>query len=212
MLLEGRFVRLEPLMVPHAAALHGANSDPARWHWLPYGPFALAEYEDWVREISRHPDPLFFAFVTDQGPVGIASYLRIAPAAGSIEIGHINFSPLLAATPAATEGLFLMMDWAFAAGYRRLEWKCDSKNLPSRRAAQRLGLSWEGIFRQATLSKGRNRDTAWFAATDGDWKMLRGAFTRWLAETNFDGEGRQRERLSALTAPALVARDPLEMS
>ncbi|WP_234455026.1 GNAT family N-acetyltransferase [Thermohalobaculum xanthum] len=205
--MTGRLVRIEPLMVDHAAALHAANSSVENWAYLPYGPYpSLAAYEDWVSEVSRHSDPLFFAIVDpSEGPVGVASYLRIAPASGSIEVGHINFSPRLQGRPAATETMYLMMRWAFEAGYRRYEWKCDSRNAPSRRAAQRLGLSYEGIFRQATISKGRNRDTAWYAAIDAEWPALKAAFETWLDPANFDAEGRQRQRLSDLTRPILVA-------
>ena len=122
----------------------------------------------------------------------MASYLRIAPEAGSIEVGHINFSPLLQQTPAATEAMYLMMKRAFDLGYRRYEWKCDALNAPSRTAAERLGLSYEGMFRQATVYKGRNRDTAWYAAIDQEWPALAAAFERWLAPENFDGDGMQR--------------------
>ncbi|MEL6768694.1 MAG: GNAT family protein [Pseudomonadota bacterium] len=208
MVLEGAHVRLEPLTLAHADALHAANDEPERWAYLPYGPFEPEGYRDWVREVSRHADPLFFAFVSSGGPVGVGSLMRIAPAAGSIEIGHLNFSRHLAGRPAATEGIFLMADWAFAAGYRRLEWKCDAANLPSRRAAQRFGFSYEGVFRQAGVVKGRNRDTAWYAIVDWEWPALRQAFTSWLAAPNFDETGQQRQRLSALTAPVLAARDP----
>ncbi|MEM8819992.1 MAG: GNAT family protein [Pseudomonadota bacterium] len=210
MVLRGDRVVLEPLTVEHADAIHEANSEAARWDYLPYGPYPdAAAYRDWVREVSRHADPLFFAFVTEAGPSGVGSLMRIAPEAGSIEIGHLNFAPRLAGTPAATEGIFLMADWAFAAGYRRLEWKCNALNRASRAAAQRFGYSFEGVFRQAAVFKGRNRDTAWFAIMDHEWPALRGAFTRWLADTNFDSEGRQRERLSQLTAPLLFGTDPM---
>ena len=150
-------------------------------------------------------DPLFFAIVdaATGRATGLASYLRIAPAAGSIEIGHLYFSPLLQRRPAATEALFLLMDQAFELGYRRLEWKCNALNAASRSAALRLGFQFEGIFRQATVVKGRNRDTAWFSIIDGEWPQLRRAFARWLAPANFDEKGRQRERLSTLTAAAL---------
>jgi RimJ/RimL family protein N-acetyltransferase len=134
----------------------------------------------------------------------VASYLRIDPLFGSIEVGHLRFSARLQRTPAATEAMVLMMRNAFALGYRRYEWKCDALNAPSRAAARRLGLSFEGIFRQAVVIKGRNRDTAWFAATDRDWPALAQAFERWLAADNFDGDGRQRVRLTELTAPLLV--------
>lgn len=205
--MQGRLVRLEPLMVDHAAALHAANTSVPNWAYLPYGPFpTLAGYADWVSEVSRHADPLFFAVIDHAaGPVGVASYLRIAPASGSIEVGHINFSPRLQGRPGATEAMVLMMAWAFDAGYRRYEWKCDALNAPSRRAAQRLGLSYEGIFRQATVVKGRNRDTAWYAAIDAEWPALKAAFETWLDPANFDADGRQRQRLSDLTRPLLAA-------
>ncbi|MEM1343744.1 MAG: GNAT family protein [Pseudomonadota bacterium] len=206
--LTGRTMRLEPLLVDHAEALHAANTeDDAIWHWLPYGPFADVEaYRDWLRGACLAPDPLFYAVVVEGKALGVASYLRIAPEAGSIEIGHICLSKRLQRTPAATEALTALIGWAFEAGYRRLEWKCDALNQPSRRAALRLGLSFEGVFRQATHTKGYNRDTAWYAAIDGEWPALRTAYTEWLATENFDTEGRQRQRLSDLTAPVLVAR------
>jgi RimJ/RimL family protein N-acetyltransferase len=137
---------------------------------------------------------------------GVSSYLRISPSAGAIEVGHIHFSPLLQHTPAATEAMFLMMRRVFELGYRRYEWKCDALNAPSRRAAQRLGFSFEGVFRQAIVVKGRNRDTAWYACIDGEWPALREAYERWLDPANFDEQGRQRLSLSSLTAPILVAR------
>lgn len=210
MVLEGRFCRLEPLTEAHAPALHAANTDPARWAWLPYGPFeSLAAYTAWISEQSRHPDPLFFTVITPAGPLGIMSLMRIAPAAGSIELGHIHLSPALSGTPAATEAMTTLIGWAFEAGYRRFEWKCDAANRPSRRAAERLGLSYEGIFRQAGVVKGRNRDTAWFAAIDTEWPALSAAYAAWLSPDNFDSEGRQRTRLSTLTRPILVASDPI---
>jgi RimJ/RimL family protein N-acetyltransferase len=134
-------------------------------------------------------------------PVGVASYLRINPAWGSIEVGGLHFSPRMQRSPIATEAMFLMMQRAFELGYRRYEWKCDALNAPSRAAAERLGLSYEGTFRQALVYRQRNRDTAWFAAIDAEWPALRAAFTRWLAPENFDASGRQRSRLSDLTRP-----------
>jgi RimJ/RimL family protein N-acetyltransferase len=135
--------------------------------------------------------------------VGVASYLRIAPAAGSIEVGHLRYAPRLQRSPAATEAMYLMMRTAFELGYRRYEWKCDALNAPSRAAAQRLGLSFEGIFRQASVYKGRSRDTAWYATIDSEWPALRQAFLTWLDPANFDHQGRQRTRLSDLTRPIL---------
>src|SRR5205823_10297923 len=168
----------------------------------------VESYRAWMRERCMSDDPLFFAIrpKSDNKPAGVASYLRIAPASGSIEVGHILYSPSLQRTPAATEAMFLMMQRAFELGYRRYEWKCDALNAKSRAAAQRLGLSFEGIFRQATVYKGRNRDTAWFAAIDQEWPELQVAFRRWLDPGNFDETGQQRVRLSDLTGPILKQR------
>lgn len=211
--MEGRYARLERLDAgAHAEALHAANAaDDRIWDYLPYGPFRTPEaYAAWVQQMARSQDPFFYAIRDlDSGAWGgVASYLRIAPEVGSIELGHINLAPQLQGTRAATEALTLMIRWAMDAGYRRFEWKCDALNAGSRRAAERLGLSYEGVFRQATIVKGRNRDTAWFAATDGDWPALRAAYDRWLEPANFDPRGRQIESLFTLTAPLLVAQDP----
>jgi RimJ/RimL family protein N-acetyltransferase len=198
--MQGRYCRLEPLEARHARELWDANAhdrDHHNWTYLPYGPYRTFEdYAAWVEEARAKPDPLFFAVLTNTA-AGVASYLRIAPDAGSIEVGHINFSPLLQRTPAATEAMYLMMKHAFELGYRRYEWKCDALNAPSRRAAERLGLTYEGIFRQATVYKGRNRDSAWYAATDKEWPALRARFERWLDPENFDADGSQRSRLGA---------------
>ena len=129
--------------------------------------------------------------------VGQASYLNIKPAQGSIEVGHLYFSPLARRTRVATEAMYLMMRRAFEAGYRRYEWKCDALNAPSRAAAERFGFTYEGIFRQATVVKGRNRDTAWYAAIDSEWPRLRAAFEAWLAPENFAASGQQRRRLES---------------
>jgi RimJ/RimL family protein N-acetyltransferase len=204
--MEGRYCRLERLAEGHAAWLHRefSSGTEADWTYLAYGPFeSEAAYAAWVRENCRGEDPLFYAVIVEGKAVGVASYLRIAPAVGSIEVGHIHLGRSLRRTPAATEAMYLMMRYAFELGYRRYEWKCDALNRPSRAAAQRLGFSFEGVFRNATMYKGRSRDTAWFAVTDGDWAGLRGAFERWLAAGNFDGQGRQRERLSDLTRARL---------
>jgi RimJ/RimL family protein N-acetyltransferase len=210
--MRGRLCRLEPLdPARHGDDLHRAyalDTDARHWTYLPYGPFADREaYRQWLESVWRGDDPLFFAVVdATGGVVGVASYLRIDPGNGSIEVGHLRFSSLLQRKPAATEAMYLMMRRAFELGYRRYEWKCDALNAPSRAAALRLGLSYEGIFRQAMVIKGRNRDTAWFAATDRDWPALDAAFRRWLDPANFDAAGRQRVRLSDLTAPLLAAR------
>jgi RimJ/RimL family protein N-acetyltransferase len=209
--LIGRYCRVEPLdAVHHTTSLFEANAhdvDGRNWTYLSVGPFASFEdYAKWVKEVEDREDPQFYAVTVDDRAVGVAAYLRIAPESGSIEVGHINFSPLLQRTPAATESMFLMMRHAFALGYRRYEWKCDSLNAPSRAAAQRLGLSYEGVFRQALVYKQRNRDTAWYATIDREWPALQAAFERWLEPSNFDAEGRQRTSLSVLTAPLLVSR------
>lgn len=212
-ILAGQYARLEPLNADkHAALLYRAfDRHDDVWDYLPYGPFgSAAQYHRWIREMASATDPFFYAIFDKEQHAygGVASFLRIMPESGSIELGHINLSPQLQRTRAATEAFYLMMEWAFGAGYRRFEWKCDALNAPSRRAAQRLGLSYEGLFRQHTVVKGRNRDTAWFAATDGDWPALKEAFAVWLSPANFDNEGSQRESLSDLTRLTRVASDP----
>jgi RimJ/RimL family protein N-acetyltransferase len=210
--MTGRTCRVEPLKTEaHAADLHAANlrdSDGRNWTYLPYGPFdTLDAYARWVNSVAAGADPQFHA-VVDLGSckaVGVASYLRIDPGAGSIEVGHINYSPLLQRTIAATEAMYLMMKRAFDLGYRRYEWKCNALNAPSRAAAQRLGFSYEGVFRQARVDKGRNRDTAWYAMVDKEWPLVDSAFRRWLDPSNFDQRGRQRVALSTLTTPIVVS-------
>ena len=212
----GRHVRLEPLKADcHGTDLFAAfanDSENRIWDYLPYGPFiSVVELTDWVNQNCTGADPYYFAIVDQKSncAIGVASYLRVNPESGSIEVGHINFSPSLQSTIGATEAMYFMMRWAFLAGYRRYEWKCNALNLKSRRAAQRLGLSYEGVFRQATINKGRNRDTAWFAAIDAEWPVLREVFESWLDEANFDPTGLQRQSLSAMTAPVLFMRDPV---
>ena len=206
--LSGRYCRLEPLHDNHATALFAAYDDkpePRDWTYLPYGPFAnREEFAGWITTQAAGDDPQFFAVLTqaDDQPLGVASYLRIEPAAGSIEVGHIHFAPALQRTPAATEAMYLMMENVFRLGYRRYEWKCDALNAPSRRAAERLGFRFEGVFRQATVYKNRNRDTAWFSVIDGEWPALRAAFHAWLDDANFDPDGKQRRSLSAMRAAA----------
>lgn len=207
--MDGRFCRLEPLAPAHADGLwEGFREDDGRnWTYLAHEPFTDREaFDAYVAQSAESVDPQFYAIVVDGGAVGIASYLRIAPVAATIEVGHIHFSRRLQHTPAATEAMYLMMRRAFELGYRRYEWKCDALNGPSRRAAQRLGFSFEGVFRQALVTKGRNRDTAWYACIDREWPALQQAFETWLEAGNFDESGRQRQALSALTAPILVAR------
>jgi len=198
--LQGRYARLEPLSADaHAALLFRAYAgQDTLWYYMPYGPFSsVAQYHRWVSDTVADKAHLFYAIhnlETDEIG-GVASYLRIRPATGSIEVGNINYSPALQRTRAATETMALMMGWAFDAGYRRYEWKCDSLNAPSRRAAGRLGFSFEGIFRQALVYKSRNRDTAWFSVLDSEWPALEKAFESWLDPSNFDASGVQREKL-----------------
>jgi RimJ/RimL family protein N-acetyltransferase len=201
----GRWCRVEPLDVArHAAELHEANLDDRggkNWTYLSSEPFEeLEAYAAWLEEMSSRPDPMFHAIVDARSgkAMGLAAYLRIEPLHGVIEVGHINYSPRLQRTPAATEAMALMMRRVFdELGYRRYEWKCDDLNAPSRAAASRLGFQYEGTFRQALVYKGRNRDTAWFSVIDREWPELRDAFDAWLEPANFDGQGRQRTRLGA---------------
>jgi RimJ/RimL family protein N-acetyltransferase len=211
MVLSGRHITIAPLIPSDATALFAAfEGADAMWDYMPVGPFATeADLGLWIAGVETSDDPLFFSFTpTGSDPAGFGSYLRISPQAGSIEVGFLAFSPRLQRSVAATEAMYLMMKWAFEAGYRRYEWKCDALNLPSRRAAQRLGLSYEGVFRQATVVKGRNRDTAWFAAIDAEWPALDAAFRSWLDPANFDAAGRQKVPLGEFTRPILVASDP----
>ena len=207
--IEGRLCRVEPLDPPrHAADLFAANSDDAEgrtWTYLPYGPFPSFDlYREFLAAAARRDDPLVHAIVDRRSghAVGVASLMRIDPAAGVIEVGGINYSPRLQRQPAATEAMYLLMRRVFdELGYRRYEWKCDSLNAPSRAAAQRLGFRYEGLFRQATVYKGRNRDTAWYSIIDTEWPALRATFERWLDPANFDREGRQRATLQNLRMP-----------
>jgi RimJ/RimL family protein N-acetyltransferase len=208
--IPGRLCRLEPLDADtHAAPLHAAHAEAADgryWTYLPYGPFPSAEaYADWVRNAQARDDLVFYAIVDVASalPVGAASYLRIAPDVGSIEVGHLSYSPALQRTAMATEAMYLMMRRAFdELGYRRYEWKCDSLNAPSRAAALRLGFRYEGLFRDAVVYKGRSRDNAWFSIVADEWPALRTAFERWLDPANFEGDGSQRTRLSDCIAGA----------
>lgn len=198
-IMTGRFCRLEPLdAARHAAALHAAcalDRDGRMWTYLFDGPFATeVGFRAWLERRERSEDPLFFAIVdaATGRATGLASYLRIDPPHGVVEVGHLAFSPLLQRTTAATEAMYLMMRNAFALGYRRYEWKCDALNGPSRQAAERLGFRFEGIFRQAIVYKGRSRDTAWYAVIDREWPALARGFEQWLHPDNFDSQGRQR--------------------
>jgi RimJ/RimL family protein N-acetyltransferase len=207
--MHGTRCRLEPLdLEQHGDALFEANEqgDGSNYTYLFSEPPASREaYLEYMRASFTGSDPLCFAIVdrATGRAVGIASYMRIVPEHGCIEVGHINFSPALQRTPIATEAMYLMMRRVFDLGYRRYEWKCDSLNAPSRAAAQRLGFSFEGVFRNAIVYKGRSRDTAWYAITDGDWPAIRTAFEQWLEPANFDPHGSQRVQLRWLTAKLL---------
>lgn len=211
--MQGQYALLEPLRADdHAALLYRSYAGHDQvWDYMPNGPFSsAAQYHRWVRDAEQSEDPLFFAIKNlDSGNwEGTASFLRIAPEAGSIEVGYIAMSPALQGTRASTESMYLMMEWAFANGYRRYEWKCNALNKASRKAAQRLGFSYEGVFRQAAVVKGRNRDTAWFAAIDTEWPALKEAFRAWLRPENFDASGVQKENLADLTGLVRAASDP----
>ena len=204
--MQGHFCRLEQIDIEsHAASLHAANqldSQRENWTYLAYGPFeTLDAYRKWMTDTCLGDDPMFYAVIDKTGAaVGVTSYLRIDEKAGVIEVGHINYAPPLQKTPAATEAMFLMMKRVFdELGYRRYEWKCDALNAPSQAAARRLGFSFEGIFRQATIYKNRNRDTAWFSILDHEWPAMKASFERWLDPSNFDEGGRQRRSLTSMT-------------
>ncbi len=198
--LEGRYCRVEPLdPTRHAHDLYGAfvgEENLGLWTYMPYGPFdSFESYNTWLVASAQSDDPLFFAIVdrATSNAVGVAGYLRINPAYGVIEVGHINYAPPLQKTRAATEAMFLMMQNVFdTLGYRRYEWKCDALNAGSCRAAVRYGFTFEGLFHQALIYKGRNRDTAWYAIIDSEWPRLKSAFERWLDPANFDQNGRQK--------------------
>lgn len=203
-LLSGQFVRMQRATdTTVCAALFDAyikDSKGENWTYLPYGPFAtLEKFTQWFEQTCLADDP-FFYIVFDKSTglaVGIASFLRINPIAGSIEVGHIHFSPLLQRTPMATDAMFLMMREAFdELKYRRYEWKCDALNKPSMDAARRLGFTYEGTFRQATTYKQRNRDTAWFSITDKEWSVVKAGFERWLQPENFSSAGVQKLSLA----------------
>jgi RimJ/RimL family protein N-acetyltransferase len=206
--MDGRLCRLEPLEAGrHAESLyeaHALDAEGRNWTYLPYGPFASAEDLClWVRSVETSEDPMFFAIVdlATERATGWASYLRIDPVMGTIEVGHLAYSPLLQRTPATTEAMYLMMRRAFdELGYRRYEWKCNSLNAPSWNAAERLGFQYEGTFRQAWVQKGRNRDQAWFSIIDREWPDVRTALERWLDRSNFNASGLQRRRLGEFMA------------
>lgn len=196
--MVGQYCELQRLQ----AAAHGEQlfdafaraSDDADWTYLPYGPWQSREdFMQWLEKLDDLDDPMFFTVIDgrDGSCAGMASYMRIDRYAAAIEVGGIHFARSIQGTPVTTEAMYLMMRRIFETGYRRYEWKCDDLNAPSRAAAQRLGFTYEGTFRQATHYKGRSRDTAWFGLIDSDWPDTRDRFERWLAPTNFDADCRQ---------------------
>ncbi|MES2206691.1 MAG: GNAT family protein [Pseudomonadota bacterium] len=211
--INGHWCVIEPLdVLRHGLSLfesNGLDADDKSWTYLVYGPFKYYEdYEEFLTKLINTPNSLSFAVIdkkTDKA-IGIIVYDVIEPHNGSLEIGNIKFSSLLKQTTIATEALYLLIKEAFSLGYRRIQWRCNSLNIASRKAAQRLGFSYEGLFRQTTISKGFNRDTAWYSLIDQDWLELRVAFEQWLNLNNFDENGKQKIRLSALTLPLLKAQ------
>jgi len=204
--MPGRFCTVAPLDPErHAAELFAAYAEDTEgrlWTYLPRGPYAsLDDYRSWANAACQGEDPLSHAIIDNVTgkAVGTAAFLRIEPQTGVIEIGSLAFSPRLQRRAPATEAMYLMMRRVFdELGYRRYEWKCDSLNAPSRAAAERLGFRYEGLFRQATVTRGRNRDTAWFSVIDGEWPALKAAFERWLDPANFAADGTQRRSLASL--------------
>ena len=217
--LFGNSVKLEPVDVEtHASDLYEAFSLDVNgeiWKYLPYGSFE--NFEDfclWLTKETVKDEATFLSIIrlTDGKAVGVAAYLRINQSEGSIEVGHLNYSPLLQRTTLATEAMYLMMKWVFENGYRRYEWKCNALNVKSRKAAQRLGFSFEGVFRQSNIVKGKNRNTAWFAIIDSEWNSLKKQVERYLSDENFDAENNQIQSLSQLVQPLLYKLDTLELS
>jgi RimJ/RimL family protein N-acetyltransferase len=209
--IQGKTVSLVPLSVEeHGNALYASfrESDPEGrlWTYMAYGPFEnLGIFQDWLRCQAASADPLFYTIVPgDTGtPSGMASFMRMDVSNGVAEIGNIWFAPGLQRSRAASEAIFLMMRHVLdTQGCRRLEWKCNNLNAASRRAAERFGFAFEGVFRNHMVIKGRNRDTAWYAITEEEWPPLRKAFEDWLEDGNFDSSGEQRRSLSDMTAEA----------
>nr|WP_255720315.1 GNAT family protein [Acuticoccus kalidii] len=205
--LEGRLVRLEPLDAarhaePQWTAHRSGDPDGALWTYLAYGPFASLEaYREHLTKQEASVDPLFFTVVPRRTGVaaGVMGLMRITPEHGVIEVGHICFAPGLRRTAEPTEAMLLLGDYVFGRlGYRRFEWKCDDGNAPSKRAAERYGFTYEGLFRQHMVVKGRNRDTAWFSITDREWPAVRAALAAWVAPENFDAAGQQRRKLEEI--------------
>jgi RimJ/RimL family protein N-acetyltransferase len=196
-LLEGRFIRLERLdPARHGdelfAALEGPGADPKLWDYLPYGPFPeRSTFDAWLNNHAAASDPYFFSVIDRaSGQVqGILSLMSIVPAQGRIEIGHVTFGAPMQRSPRSTEAVYLLAKYSFDLGYRRLEWKCNNGNARSKYAAERLGFSFEGVFRQHMVVKGQNRDTAWYSILDGEWPAIAAGFEQWLSDDNQTSDG-----------------------
>ncbi|MDC0057558.1 GNAT family N-acetyltransferase [Alphaproteobacteria bacterium] len=201
--LRGKYVVLEPIKINiHAKDLYEnflRDKKNKIWTYLPYGPFKSYEsFTKWLKSFCLNKEPFFYAIYSRRHKqyCGMASYLRIVPEHGSIEVGHINYSPLLQNTPEGTETMYLMMKHAFEVlGNRRYEWKCNNLNTSSKNAAKRLGFKFEGVFRQMYIFKGRNRDSAWFSVIDTEWKKLKKGYLKFLSPKNFDKNFKQKRKL-----------------
>ncbi|KJH80765.1 GNAT family acetyltransferase [Pseudomonas fluorescens] len=199
-LLEGRYIHLEKLDPARHAdglwqALEGPGADPKLWDYLPYGPFNdRGAFDAWLNNHAANSDPYFFSVIDRaSGEVqGILSLMSIVPAQGRIEIGHVTFGAPMQRSPKSTEAVYLLAKESFGLGYRRLEWKCNNANARSRYAAERLGFTFEGVFRQHMVVKGQNRDTAWYSMLDSEWPAIRAGFERWLSVENQGPEGQLR--------------------
>lgn len=204
--MEGRLCRLEKInLKKHSKQLFDSLAEDRGgklWTYMMQGPFkSEQEFNDWLAPKCESIDPLFYVIIerASNEAVGLASYLRIQPEHGVIEVGNIMFAPKLQKTSIATECMYLMMKRAFdELGYRRYEWKCDALNAPSRRAALRFGFHYDGTFEQAVIYKGRNRDTAWYSILDKNWPIVEKGFLNWLSPDNFDEKGIQKQKLSEL--------------
>ncbi|SEG18576.1 GNAT family N-acetyltransferase [Marinobacterium lutimaris] len=209
MTLAGRVVKIVPMDAEaHGAALYEAfklDETDAGWTYMANGPYScLADFMTWLKTAAVATDPMLFSFLNAQSgqPVGYGALMRIDARMACIEVGNLRMSPLQQRTPMSTEAIHLLADYAFKLGYRRFEWKCDSLNAPSRTAAERLGFTYEGTFRNAMHYKGRSRDTAWFSITEDEWPAIREAQQAWLAPDNFDQNGIQKQRLAELIQQA----------
>lgn len=202
--LAGSRCQVRPVNLPVDAIelfkLFANDPDQHLWDYLPYGPFnSASDYQQWLSGQQVMPTQQFYVITNIEGKVlGVTAFMRIDPANGSMEVGHLCFSSKIQRSAVTTEAMYLMMREAFELGYRRYEWKCNSLNQRSVKAAKRFGFQFEGIFRQAAVSKGRNRDTAWFSILDSEWPAIKSAFETWLAPRNFDQAGRQ---LASLAMP-----------